>query len=75
MGRLEATIDTYALIVKGVTLIGVAGAGKESMEAILDWMSSGDIRPAMEETDFAGIPSGIERLKNGRVNGRLVAIY
>ena len=27
MGHLEAAIDTYALIVKGVTLIGVAGAG------------------------------------------------
>jgi len=31
-------------------------------------MLSGDIRPAMEKSDFAGIPAGIERLKNGRVN-------
>jgi propanol-preferring alcohol dehydrogenase len=75
MGRLEAKIDTYALMVKEVSLIGVAGGGKESMEAVLAWMSSGDIQPAMERTDFEDIPAGIERLRTGRVNGRLVALY
>lgn len=75
MARLEATIDTYALMVKGLSLIGQAGGGKESMEAILGWMSSGEITPTMEKINFEDIPSGIERLKNSHVNGRLVAVF
>ncbi|PYY34435.1 MULTISPECIES: zinc-binding dehydrogenase [unclassified Curtobacterium] len=75
MGRLEATINTYDLILKGVTLVGCIGGGKDSMEAVLGWISSGDIQPAIEKTVFDDIPDAIERLKQGRVNGRLVAIY
>lgn len=75
MGRLEATIDTYELIMKSVSLVGNVGGGKDSMEAVLRWMASGDIQPTIERTDFDGIPAGIERLKNGQVSGRLVALY
>jgi len=75
MGRLEATIDTYALMTKGITLVGRAGGAKESMKAVLDWMECGDIQPAMEKIDFQSIPAGIHRLKTGQVSGRLVAVY
>jgi propanol-preferring alcohol dehydrogenase len=75
MERLEATIDTSALIVKGVTLAGCIGGGKDSMEAVLAWISTGDIQPSIEKIDFDSIPAGIERLKNGNVSGRLVAVY
>jgi propanol-preferring alcohol dehydrogenase len=75
MGRLEATLDMYPLIMKGVSLVGNVGGPKESMEAILHWMSTGDIVPTIDRTDFDHIPEGIERVKTGNVTGRLVAVH
>lgn len=75
MGKLEATIDTYPLIMKGVTLLGNVGGPKESAEAVVDWIGSGDIEPTVVRTDFDGIPEGIKRLQRGEAGGRLVAIY
>ncbi|TAP39101.1 zinc-binding dehydrogenase [Arthrobacter sp. S39] len=75
MGRLEATIDTYQLVSKNVTLVGSGGGSKSDMEAVLAWIASGDIEPVISPTDFDGIPDGISRLAKGEVQGRLVAMY
>jgi len=75
MGRLEATINTYPLITKRLQLLGNVGGTKEDIEGVLHWMSTGDLLPAVERTDFAGIPGGIKRLADGEVRGRLVALY
>ncbi|WP_254186090.1 zinc-binding dehydrogenase [Paenarthrobacter aromaticivorans] len=75
MGRLEATIDTYQLVSKNVTLVGSGGGSKRDMEAVLAWIASGDIEPVISPTDFEGIPDGIRRLAKGEVTGRLVAVY
>lgn len=75
MGRLESTIDTYPLIMKHVSLTGHTGGSKNAIAAVLTYMASGDIAPAIEFTDFAGIADGVERLHRGEVRGRLVAQY
>ena len=75
MGRLEATIDTYTLIVNSVTLAGSVGGPRESMDAVLRWIASGDIAPGIVRADFAGIPDGIERLRRGEAGGRIVVSY
>ena len=75
MGRLEATLDTYQLVSKNVTLVGSGGGSKSDMEAVLAWIASGDIEPVISPTDFGGIPDGISRLAKGDVLGRLVAVY
>jgi propanol-preferring alcohol dehydrogenase len=75
MGRLEATIDTYALMTKAITLIGVVGGGKDDMDAVLGWMASGDIQPVYEQISFDEIPAGIGRVRDGDVRGRLMAAY
>lgn len=75
MGRLEATIDTYPLIMKHVTLMGNTGGSRDAIAKVLEFMASGDITPAIELTDFDGIAEGISRLQAGEVRGRLVALY
>ncbi|AGP31042.1 zinc-binding dehydrogenase [Corynebacterium terpenotabidum] len=75
MGKLEATINTYPLIMKHVNLVGNTGGSREAIAKVLEFMASGDISPAIELTDFDGIPEGIDRLHRGEVRGRLVALY
>ena len=75
MGKLEATIDTYPLIMKHVTLVGNTGGSREAIAKVLEFMDSGDITPAIELTDFDGIADGVDRLHRGEVRGRLVALY
>jgi propanol-preferring alcohol dehydrogenase len=75
MGRLEATIDTYPLIMKHVTLSGNTGGSKNAIASVLKYIASGDLSPSIEYTDFDGIAEGIDRLHDGKVRGRLVAMY
>lgn len=75
MGKLEATINTYPLILKHASLLGSVGGERSDIEGVLGWMASGDLTPTVEHTDFDGIPGGIERLAAGEVSGRLIAMY
>ena len=75
MGKLEATVDTYPLIMKHVTLVGNTGGSRDAIANVLKFMASGDVSPAIELTDFNGIAEGIDRLERGDVRGRLVALY
>lgn len=75
MGKLEATIDTYPLIMKHVKLLGNTGGSRDAIANVLKFMASGDLTPAIEKTDFDGIAEGVDRLHRGDVRGRLVAMY
>ena len=75
LGRTEAAINTYKLVGKNVSLRGSGGGSKEDLEAVLSLIASGEINPVISATDFEGIPSGLTRLAEGGVAGRLVAIY
>ncbi|WP_460802699.1 zinc-binding dehydrogenase [Microbacterium sp. GXF6406] len=73
MGKLESTIDTYALILGRKQLHGSMGGSKEDIEETMRYMASGDLKPALTEIDFEEIPAGIQQLIDGTAVGRLVA--
>jgi alcohol dehydrogenase, propanol-preferring len=73
LGRFETTISTRALISRRATLVGSQGGTKDDIRAVYDHFASGAITPRVTEIDFDGIPDGLERLRDGRVVGRLVA--
>lgn len=73
MGRLEANIDTNALILGQVELVGSNGGSKEDIASVMKWIASGDLEPTLTLIEFDEIAEGVERLKRGEVTGRLVA--
>lgn len=75
MGRLEATISTNQLILKQATLVGSRGGTVADIAAVYEMFASGDLSPALELIGFEEIPGAIDRLRAGRVTGRVVARY
>ena len=73
MGKLEATIDTNALILGQVELVGSNGGSKNDIASVMKWIASGDLEPTLSIIDFEEIADGVDRLKRGEVTGRLVA--
>lgn len=73
MGALAATLNTKDLITREVTLIGSLGATRDDVIAVYALIARGDLSPETEAISFRQIPSGLERLAAGRVQGRLVA--
>ncbi|MFA4840996.1 MAG: zinc-binding dehydrogenase [Agrococcus sp.] len=73
MGKLEATIDTYSLILGRKQLHGSMGGSKDDIVETMRHMASGDLKPAITEIDFEEIPAGIQQLIDGTAVGRLVA--
>jgi propanol-preferring alcohol dehydrogenase len=74
MGRLEATINTRLLIVKAVQLVGSVGGDVHDVKAVYDLYASGKLTPLIVPTTFEEIPAGLDRLHEGGVTGRLVAV-
>ncbi len=74
MGRLEATINTRLLIVKAVQLVGSVGGDVHDVKAVYDLYASGKLTPLIVPTTFEAIPAGLDRLHEGGVTGRLVAV-
>jgi propanol-preferring alcohol dehydrogenase len=74
LGRSEATISTADLVVKAVTLRGARGGRPVDFQAVIDLIAKGDLSIHAATTTFEEIPEAIERLKNGHVIGRIVAV-
>lgn len=74
MGRLEATINTRSLIVKAVRLLGSVGGDNGDIAKCYEMMASGELDPLITEISFDEIAEGLERLHQGGVKGRLVAV-
>ncbi|SDB79941.1 alcohol dehydrogenase, propanol-preferring [Raineyella antarctica] len=75
MGRLEATINTYPLIIKQLTIRGSKSGTKEDLAGIYELMESGKLNPPMNRITHADIPGAIDKLRAGGVVGRFIAIY
>ncbi|RZI93041.1 MAG: alcohol dehydrogenase [Microbacterium sp.] len=75
MGRLEATINTYPVIINQLTIRGSKSGTKEDLEALYDLMKSGDLNPPINLIAPADIPASLDRLREGGVVGRLIAVY
>ena len=75
MGRLEATINTYPLIIKQLSIKGSKSGTKEDLAGIYELMKSGQLNPPMNRITHADIPGAIDKLRVGGVVGRFIAIY
>lgn len=75
MGRLEANINTYPVIVNQLTIKGSKSGTKEDLEALYILMKSGQLNPPMNIITQAEIPEAIDKLRAGGVVGRFVAVY
>jgi propanol-preferring alcohol dehydrogenase len=75
MGRLEATINTYPIIINQLTIKGSKSGTKEDLENLYDLMKSGKLNPPMNLITHAEIPEAIDKLRKGGVVGRFIAMY
>ena len=75
MGRLEATINTYPIIINQLSIKGSKSGTKEDLEALYELMKSGKLNPPMNIIEHKDIPEAIEKLRAGGVVGRFIATY
>lgn len=75
MGKLETTVDTFDFITGGKRLLANVGGTKEDIADLYELMAAGKLEPKLTKIKFEDIPQGIQQLKEGKVKGRLVAVY
>jgi propanol-preferring alcohol dehydrogenase len=75
MGKLEATINTYPLIINQLTIAGSKSGTKEDLGELYDLMRSGKLNPPMNLITPADIPDALNKLRKGGVIGRFIAVY
>lgn len=75
MGRLESTIGTYPLIVKQLQIKGSKSGTREDLAGIYELMRDGSLTPPMNHITHAEIPEAIDKLREGGVVGRFIAMY
>ena len=74
LGKTEATISTATLTGKAVTLRGSRGGMPGAVQGVLGHIEKGELEIAASTVSFEEIPEALERLKQGGVVGRLVAV-
>ena len=75
MGKLEFKVNVTDFIVNNKKILSSVGGNKDDIAAIYKLMASGKMEPMLHEIKFMDIPKGIEELEQGKVKGRLVAVY
>ncbi|MBE9375514.1 zinc-binding dehydrogenase [Saccharopolyspora sp. HNM0983] len=75
MGRLEATISTYPIIINQLSIRGSKSGTKEDLAGIYELMRTGKLNPPMNRITHADIPGAIDKLREGGVIGRFIAMY
>lgn len=75
MGKLETTINTFTFITGGKRLLANVGGTPQDIADIYELMKEGKLAPKLTKIRFEDIPDGIQQLKEGKVKGRLVAVY
>jgi len=73
LGKPTFTILSHTIL--GRTLIGSLGGNVGDIEEVFDLFLAKEIEPAYTDISFDEIGSGLERLKNNQVTGRLVARF
>lgn len=72
LGSKTTTFSTGALVSKSVELRGSYGASKEEYREVLGLVAEGRITSVVEEIPFADLNDGLDRIRHGKVRGRLV---
>jgi propanol-preferring alcohol dehydrogenase len=74
LGSERTSLVTADVIHQRARIIGSSGGTRDDIRAVLDRLATGDLTPAVEHLGFDQVPEGIERLREGRVTGRLVVM-
>ena len=72
LGAEHTTLTTADVIHQKARIQGSSGGTKQDIEAVYDYLEQGSVTPSVEHLTFDDVPSGIDRLRAGRVTGRLV---
>ncbi|MDJ1371861.1 zinc-binding dehydrogenase [Gulosibacter molinativorax] len=76
LGRTQFEFNSYDLISRAITLQGATPRGRvEDLQEVIDWVGAGDLKITTTNTTFDKIPEGLQQLAEGKVQGRLVAIF
>lgn len=75
MGRLESTINTYPFIINQLKIKGSMSGTKEDLAGIYELMRTGELQPPINHIKHADIPDAIDKLREGGVIGRYIAMY
>jgi propanol-preferring alcohol dehydrogenase len=76
LGATIASISTWSLVTKFVTLRGSLGGDADDLAAVLALMADGRVIAATENIGFNDLGDGIERLRRHDLHGsRLVAVF
>lgn len=75
LGKSEWTLNSIDLVSRAIDLRGATVAGvPEHLQSVIDLIGTGELSVKAETISFEDIPEGLERLKRGEVQGRLVAL-
>lgn len=75
MASLETCFNVTNFITKQPTLVGSNGGTMQDIADIYELMADGRVSPLMTKITFDEIPHGIDLLREGKVKGRLVAMF
>ncbi|WP_405476280.1 zinc-binding dehydrogenase [Streptomyces sp. NBC_00009] len=75
LGRLQATVNTQALIFKQLRIFGSLSGTQQDLAELYELMRSGALNPPINRIAPHEIPEGLDRLRKGGVVGRIVAAY
>jgi 2-desacetyl-2-hydroxyethyl bacteriochlorophyllide A dehydrogenase len=72
-GKPAATISVMDVVLRDVRLVGSFASVKDDVLAVYDLLDRGELDPLITTIPFDEIGVGLERLRRGEVEGRLVA--
>jgi len=75
LAKEMATISAQKIVMKEITYVGASSGEKGEAEAVLTLMAGGTIKSAVLPIGFDDIPESLNRLAEGGVRGRFVALY
>ncbi|CDK24134.1 unnamed protein product [Kuraishia capsulata CBS 1993] len=74
LGSSKLTFDLGNLALREVKIVGnFWGTSQEQIEA-MELVSSGRVKPQVHTTELENLPESLEKLEEGKINGRLVML-
>lgn len=75
LGAQHTTLTTADVIHQKARIHGSSGGTRDDIAAVYRHLASGALAPTIERIGFDEVPRGIERLRAGDVQGRLVVVF
>lgn len=73
MGKLQVEISTWDLTTRRLKIFGNNGGSIDDIATVYKYFEAGTLKPTLSTIPFEDIDKGLEKLKAGKVSGRLIA--